>query len=40
MMACPPEDAEEIVALAKRHGFDRAGVIGRFKPGTGRVVCV
>ena len=40
MMACPPEDAEEIIALAKRHGFDRAGVIGRFKPGTGRIVCV
>lgn len=40
MLACPPEDAPELVALARRSGFERAVVIGRFKSGTGRIVCI
>lgn len=37
LLAAAPEGVEEIIALARKRGFERAAVIGTFTEGTGRL---
>ena len=39
LVSCAPEALESVLAIFQRHGFDRAGVVGRIEPaGTARLV--
>ncbi len=33
LLACAPREADEVLALFRRDGFDNVAVIGRFEPG-------
>jgi selenide,water dikinase len=40
LVACRPEAVEEVLGVFRRHGFERAGVIGELEAGPARAVVV
>jgi len=40
LVACGPEAVDEVLGVFRRHGFERAGVIGELEAGPGRVQVV
>jgi selenide,water dikinase len=40
LVACGPEAVEEALGIFRRHGFERAGVIGELEAGPARVEVV
>ena len=39
LVSCAPEALQSVLAIFQRHGFDRAGVVGRIEPaGAARLV--
>lgn len=38
LIACPQNDADDLISIARQQGFSQARVIGRFKNGSGRLI--